>query len=199
MNESMAFLREQKRIVVNRGKIGKMKSDCEEFIRVMRQRLEEDATLLAVMDENETQVLKTAFEEADAWYESVRNAIVRFDDFAARFKALRALAHEPQVRAELTIHKGNALRRMNETLGEVELTLVENATKVAKWKIERLSELFNETREWFETKAQGTQEKILPAAIEQRRVELEAWYNFTTGRSDRDSHENPPPDSINDL
>jgi hypothetical protein len=191
VNESMAYLREAKRIVENRGKIGKMRSDCEEFIETMNRRLVEDSVLLEVLNESELEGLKSAFREAEIWYDSTRNAVVRFNEFAEKFRGLRALAHEALVRADLVRNRGPSVSKMNYTLARVEAVLNGDVTEVyvtpSEWKIKQLSELYRETLNWFVQVAQLEGSGVLPAAIDTRQTALEALFNFTVGMKHQES------------
>jgi hypothetical protein len=185
MNESLLFMQKTKRFVENRGKIGKMRSDCEEFIETMNGRLVEDSVLLSVLNESELESLKDAFRDAGIWYDSTRNALVKFNDFAEKFKALRAIAHNGLVRADLVRNRGPSVQKMNYTLARVEAVLNGNSTEIvitpSEWKIKELSAMYNKTRDWFVNVVQAEASPVLPAAIDYKQDELEALFNFTVG------------------
>jgi hypothetical protein len=181
------FVKEVEESEIKRGKVDKMRSDCEEFLINLNRRLENDTYFNLVMTEKDRTELPNVLNETEVWFDSIRDKVVEFDEFAGRFKLIRRLVYDVQVRAGLFEKRGQAFGKLNETIEKADEQIEELATNVTEtWKLERLKSILNETRNWFreqimlqESALDAGELRVLPGEVDEKRIDLERWINMT--------------------
>jgi chromosome segregation and condensation protein ScpB len=118
-NASLRVVKELQLVGENHLKFGKLKSDMEQFLTNIQNRLETDTLFNAVMNESERDSVIAAVDEAHGWYESTRNRHVRLVEFAEKYRTLKASVYAPQIRAQLLEARQVAFKALNETLVRV--------------------------------------------------------------------------------
>jgi hypothetical protein len=187
--DALAVMRETGTVAENRLKFGKLKSDMEEFLSATVDRLNTDELLLAVMNDAERLRVISEIEEAERWYDSVRNEYVRFHVFAERFRALKSIVYDYDVKCQLLRARRTAFDALNVTLTQVYTDLTESwkdqIAFIPAGRLTQLWGLYNSTQEWFDRRADTVvtnsdmaDPQVLSGEIEALRLSLEDFHKF---------------------
>jgi molecular chaperone DnaK (HSP70) len=187
--ESLQVMKELRIVNEDRQKIGKLKSDMEQFLSEMSTRIHNDELFLAVMNETERKRVIDALAEAESWYDSIRTCYVPVHEFVEKFRSLKAVTYDHEVKCQILQTRRSALDALNATLITVYTDLTgkwgSKTAEISTDRVKQLWERYNQTKAWIDANSEIVlsnsdinEPTVFSAHLDKMRLELEDFHKF---------------------